>query len=129
MPASLIVSSLLVVLGVIHLLPAAGAWSPARLQQLYGITPDAPTLVLLLQHRALLFALLGAFLVYAAFRPSLQPLAFLAALVSMAGFLWMAGTGPHEPAILRVMRVDIVGLGLLAIAVATYALAARAPHH
>lgn len=128
MSASLIVSTLLVAIGAIHLIPAVGVFSPSRLRQLYGIAPDAPTLLLLLQHRALLFALLGAFLVLAAFRPSLQPLAFIAALVSMAGFLWMAGHGPHDAAVVRVIRVDIVGLVLLAVAFVVHTLAARPTH-
>ncbi|MCR9091280.1 phosphopantetheine adenylyltransferase [Algiphilus sp.] len=114
---SLIVSGLLVAIGVIHLIPALGAWSPTRLQQLYGVAPETPTLLLLLRHRALLFALLGSFLVLSAFRPSLQPLACIAALISMAGFLWMAGAGPHDAAVQRIVRADIVGLVLLALAV------------
>ena len=65
------VSGLLVLVGLINLIPAVGAIAPERLRTLYGIEPDAPELLLLLRHRALLFALIGGFVVLAAFRPCL----------------------------------------------------------
>lgn len=110
------VSGLLVLIGTINLIPAAGLLSPERLRVLYGVAPDAPDLILLLRHRALLFALLGGFIVLAAFRPALQPLAFLVALVSMGGFLLLAAGGDHGASIARVVRADVAGLVLLATA-------------
>lgn len=116
------VSGLLVLVGLINLIPAVGAIAPERLRTLYGIEPDAPELLLLLRHRALLFALIGGFVVLAAFRPVLQPLAFIAALVSMGGFLLLAAGGAHSEAIARIVRADLIGLALLAAALALYAL-------
>ena len=110
------VSGLLVLIGTINLIPAAGLLSPERLRVLYGVAPDAPDLILLLRHRALLFALLGGFIVLAAFRPALQPLAFLVALVSMGGFLLLAAGGDHGASIAREVRADVAGLVLLATA-------------
>ncbi|WP_043770305.1 hypothetical protein [Algiphilus aromaticivorans] len=116
------VSGLLMLVGMINLIPAVGVLATERLRTLYGIAPEAPEL-LLLRHRALLFALLGSFVVLAAFRPQLQPLAFIAALVSMGGFLLLAATGgAHGEAIARIVRADLLGLALLAAAFALYAL-------
>ncbi len=66
------VSAMLIVVGIIHLLPASGVLGAERLTSLYGVSLGEPGLVLLMRHRAILFALLGLFLVLAAFKPSLQ---------------------------------------------------------
>lgn len=115
------VSGLLVLVGMINLIPAVGVLAPERLRTLYGIAPEAPELLLLLRHRALLFALLGSFVVLAAFRPQLQPLAFIAALVSMGSFLLLAAGGSPGEAIARIVRADLLGLAPLAPAFALYA--------
>lgn len=114
------VSGLLILVGLINLVPAVGVIAPMRLGALYGIAPETPDLLLLLRHRALLFALLGGFIVLAAFRPALQPLAFVAALVSMGGFLLLAAGNAHGEAIARIVRADLAGLALLALAIALY---------
>lgn len=43
-----------------------------------------------MRHRAVLFALLGVFFLYAAFRPSLQPAVFLVGFASMLSFVVLA---------------------------------------
>jgi len=116
------VSVLMVLVGLIHLVPAVGVFAPERLRTLYGIGLDAPDLVLLMRHRALLFALLGGFIILAAFRPALQPLAFGAATLSMGGFLLLAAGGGHGEAIMRIVRADGVGMALLALAFTFYCL-------
>ena len=62
---------MLIVVGVIHLLPLSGVLGGAQLFSLYGVPVDDPNLEILMRHRAVLFGLLGVFLVYAAFKPSL----------------------------------------------------------
>ena len=47
-------------------------------------------LEILLRHRAALFGILGAFIIYAAFNPGLQPVAFGAAFLSIATFFFLA---------------------------------------
>ena len=69
-----LVSGSLVLAGVIHLLPLSGLLGAERLAALYGLDFSEPNLSILMRHRAVLFGLLGAFLVFAAFRPSLQTL-------------------------------------------------------
>lgn len=73
-----LISATLLIVAVIHLLPLVGVLGAPRLTALYGISFDDANLAILMRHRAVLFGLLGAFLAFAAFRPTLQPLAFLA---------------------------------------------------
>lgn len=109
-----LISGSLLIVGLIHLLPVTGVLGAARLEGLYGVDFQNPNELLLMRHRALLFGLLGAFLVVAAFVRSLQPAAFVAGLLSMSGFIMLAGSpGAYTPEIRRVFYVDIVGVVLL----------------
>jgi hypothetical protein len=63
---------MLVVVGVIHLLPLTGVMGSARLVSLYGVPIEDPNVEILMRHRALLFSLLGGFMIYAAFKPPVQ---------------------------------------------------------
>ncbi|MES2955185.1 MAG: phosphopantetheine adenylyltransferase [Pseudomonadota bacterium] len=109
-----IVSCLLTAVAIIHLLPLVGALGPQRLQALYGLAFDEPNLLILMQHRAVLFGLLGTFLLWAAFRPALVPLALGAGLVSVLSFLGFALAAPGYNALLaRVVVADWLALALL----------------
>jgi hypothetical protein len=106
-----LVSGSLILAGIIHLLPLAGVLGHERLAVLYGIDTSDPNLSILLRHRAVLFGLLGAFLVVAGFRPGWQAAAFVAALVSVVSFLLLAwSTGGYNALIGRVVTVDLVAL-------------------
>jgi hypothetical protein len=115
-----LVSGSLILAGLIHLLPLAGVLGQERLAALYGVDAADPNLSILLRHRAVLFGLLGTFLVVAAFRPGWQAAAFVAAFVSVVSFLLLAwSTGGYNALIGRVVTADIVALvALLAGAVA-----------
>jgi hypothetical protein len=90
--------------------------SAARVAWLYGITVGEPNLELLLRHRAVLFAWLGGFCVYAAFQPRYQGAALLAAAVSVLSFLLLAWSiGGLNAALLRVVRVDLAAIALLVV--------------
>ena len=78
-----LVSAMLVVVAVIHLLPLAGVLGGERLASLYGQDFNEPNLAILMRHRAVLFGLLGAFMLFAAFRPAWQDVAFVAGFVSV----------------------------------------------
>lgn len=70
---------------------------------------DEPSLELLLCHRAVLFALVGGFLVFAAFQPSYQAAAFVAGMVSVVSFLWLAfAIGNLNAPMTRVIVVDLL---------------------
>lgn len=111
-----LVSAMLVVVGVIHLLPVTGVVGGERLAALYGTPMDSPDLEILMRHRAVLFGLLGAFLIYAAFQPLLQAHAIIAGTVSAGAFLLIAGGTRYNDAIARVVAADIVALVCLAVA-------------
>ncbi len=117
-----LVSAMLVVVAIIHLLPVSGVLGGARLAGLYGIAVDDPNLAILMRHRAVLFGLLGLFILYAAFRPELQVLAFVAGFVSVLSFIYLAwATGGYNPQIGRVFSADVVALVCLTIGAAAYA--------
>lgn len=112
------ISICLILVGIIHLLPLAGVLGPERLATLYGLNFDETNLAILMRHRALLFGLLGALLVAAGFIRQLQPVALIAGLVSVLGFLWLAWAsgGNYNEAIAKVVLADIIATALLLIA-------------
>ena len=105
----------LLLAGLVNALPVLGLMGGERLQMLYGLSFDDPSLRILMRHRALLFGLLGGVMIAAAFLPAWRvPMAVLG-LVSMAGFIVLAGLeGGGNAAIQRVVKADVVvGLPLL----------------
>ncbi len=122
------VMALLIVVGVIHLLPLSGILGPQRLASLYGLAFDEPNLAILMRHRAVLFGLLGIFLIYAALRPAFRPAALIAGFVSVVSFLWIAGSvGGYNPLVARVVYADWIALACLTAAAAchTYSVTRR----
>jgi hypothetical protein len=117
-----LVSAMLVIVAIIHLLPLTGALGSERLASLYGISFDEPNVAILMRHRAVLFGLLGVFMLFAAFRPSFQVAAFVVGFVSVVSFLWLASSvGGYNAAIGRVVTADIVALACLTLGAAAYA--------
>jgi len=124
---SYFVSAMLLVGAVIHLLPVIGVLGAERLAGLYGVPVAEENLLILMRHRAVLFGLLGVFLVYAAFRPEVQVLAFAGGLVSVVSFLslaWMSGG--YNANIARVVAVDVAALVCLVAGAAVLAWMRRA---
>lgn len=115
------VAGLLVLVGIIHLLPVSGVLGVERLSALYGVSLKDPNLVILMRHRAVLFGLLGLFFVYAAFKPSLQPLALLAGFLSVVSFMAIAwSVGGYNEAVRKVVIADIIAVIALLIAGVIY---------
>jgi hypothetical protein len=106
--------TLFVIVGVVNLLPVAGVASARRLQALYGVVLEDPNLVILMRHRAVLFGIVGAILVGAAFVHSLRPFAIAAGLVSMLSFVLVARlVGKYNAELRRVVIVDLAASALL----------------
>ena len=117
----LLITVLLVVAGLIHLLPVTGALGRQQLADLYGLAFDEPNVEILMRHRAVLFGILGVFLIVAAFIPALQLHAFTAGLLSVGSFLWLAwSVGDYSPPIRRVVVADIIALLCLIIALVAH---------
>ena len=121
-----VVSAMLVVVAIIHLMPLSGVLGAERLSALYGLQFGEPNLALLMRHRAVLFGLLGVFLLAAAFRPEWQPLAFAAGFVSVVSFLWLAWGSARNPEVGRIVAVDVVALACLVVGLAAYVVERRA---
>lgn len=106
-----VITGLLVLVGIIHLLPVSGVLGVERLAALYGISLGEPNIEILMRHRAILFGLLGLFLVYAAFQPSLQTLAIIAGLVSVVSFIAIAwSVGGYNESVRKVVIADIIAI-------------------
>ena len=109
-----------VIAGVIHLLPLVGVLGGSHLYSLYSVNIEDPNLLILMRHRAVLFALLGAFLIYAAFKPSFHVVAILGGLVSATAFLWLAlTTSEYNTSMTRVLYADVIAIICLLVAAAT----------
>jgi hypothetical protein len=116
-----LVSVMLMIVGIIHLLPLSGALGADRLAALYGLSFDEPNLAILMRHRAVLFGLLGIFLVVAAFRPDWQGIALVAGFASVLSFLYLAwSVGSYNARIGRVFIADVVALACLVLGAAAY---------
>jgi len=105
----------LVVAGLIHLLPVSGVAGSQALTRLYGIEVTDPNAAILLQHRALLFGVLGVLMLSAAALPSLRLAALAVGLFSAASFIVVAlAVGGYNASIGRVVTADVIAAVLLA---------------
>ena len=90
----LTISIILVLVGLMNFYPVIGVLSADTLRNLYGVIILDNDLLILMRHRAILFGILGIFMVISAFRPNLQPSAIVVGLISMMAFIGLAlGTG------------------------------------
>lgn len=118
-----IITIALLLVSIIHLIPVSGVLGAERLTALYGLSFDESNLAILMQHRAVLFGLLGLFIGYAAFNRAYQPLAFIAGFISVFSFLLISWTsGNYNQAIQKVVIADWVALVFLVVAFVCYLL-------
>ncbi len=104
----------LLIAGAINLYPVVGVVSADQLEKLYGVSLNNGDLVILMRHRAILFGLMGTFLIYSAFRSSVQTLACIAGLVSMISFIVLAyASGQFGEALNKAVVADAIGSLLL----------------
>jgi len=114
-----LVSAMLVAVALIHLLPVLGLLGAAQMERAYGVSLPGADLAVLMRHRALMFGLLGGFMLVAVFVPALRVCALVIALLSAGGFVLLAFATPgRNAAITRIAWVDVaavvcalVGLG------------------
>lgn len=114
--SSRILIAALALAALIHLLPLPGLLGGAALAQLYALPPPDPASELLLRHRAWMFALDAALLLWAIRQPALRPAAIALTLASDLGFLALCAGG-LPAGLLRVAALD--ALSILALALAT----------
>jgi hypothetical protein len=120
--------AMLIVAGVIHILPVPGLIGAAHLERLYGITFNELNLLIMMRHRAIMFGLLGAFMIYAAFRADLVSVAIIGGLVSAAAFIWLAwSVGEYNGPVTRIVFADCIAVACLSIAAVSHILASQNP--
>ncbi len=114
---SKLVSILLIAVGVINFLPVFGMLSASTIEQAYSVQLQDNNLIVLMRHRALLFGIVGSFILVSVFVPLYQTAAMLMAAISMIGFLYLAWTvGGYNDAISQIAMIDSAGIVCLALA-------------
>ena len=114
-----------VLVALVNLAPVIGVISAGQLASMYDIEVGSADLEILLRHRAILFGMLGVFLLIAAFRPSWQIPAGIAGFISMVSFVLLAyAIGDMNGQIRRVVYVD-VGATIALVVVLVSALMAK----
>lgn len=107
----------LVIVGLINFVPVLGVFSAQKLERAYSVALAGSDLVILMRHRALLFGVLGGFILYSAFFPHYQAAAMIMAGVSMIGFaVLVVLVGGYNGAIFKVLVVDLAGILFLLLA-------------
>lgn len=125
-PMKKIASFLLIIVGIIHVLPLVGVIGADKIQALYGIHVQDPNLESLMRHRAILFGLLGLFIVYAASQARLQALALICGFISAGAFVGIAwSTGRYNDSIGKVVLIDVLAIGCLIMAGILYCMAKK----
>ena len=66
-----------------------------------------------MQHRALMFGLLGAVFIYGALQPTVHLIASILAITSMVCFIVLVGFDNPEPKLHKVVLIDVAVLVLL----------------
>tara|TARA_R110000868_G_scaffold34223_1_gene123668 strand:+ start:6893 stop:7267 length:375 start_codon:yes stop_codon:yes gene_type:complete len=104
------IASILLLVGFLNFYPLIGLQGSSRLAALYGLPVDGADLAILMRHRALMFGLVGGFIMSAAFVPEWRGLAFAAGVISMLGFVALAwAEGGYNGFVAKVVMADIVG--------------------
>ena len=112
-----VVPVILLLVGLLNMTPAIVFFDPARTVQLYGITMDGEDISILTRHRAVLLGLLGAAMIYAAFRRDAVVPVIVGALIGKAAFLFLVASaaGPSSE-IWSVATFDMAAVVLLLVA-------------
>jgi RsiW-degrading membrane proteinase PrsW (M82 family) len=108
------ISGLLIVAALLHLVPALGVFGNSALSMLYGAAFQQINQQIVMRHQAVLNGLLGALLLYAAWRPRMQPLALIAGNISLLSFLVFALLlRNYNPPVDKLVLGDLAALACL----------------
>jgi hypothetical protein len=114
--SSMALRIILILLALLNLVPGIVALWPERSVALYSQTLDTPTLALLIRHRAVLLACVGAALGWAALDSRLVWPALVFAATSKLSFLAIGTEIGWPPPLIRIAQADGVALVLGSIA-------------
>lgn len=113
----LAVTLLILIAGFINFVPVVGVVSRHKLEKLYGTGISDPNLEIFMRHRAVMFGMLGAFMIYAALSGGHRLWAIGAGLVSMTAFIALAfSVGGFNASISKINRADYFAIACLLIA-------------
>jgi len=111
------ISACLVIVGLINIVPLVGVLSAQKLESAYSINLTSNNLIILMRHRALLFGVVGGFILYSAFAVPYQGAAIIMAAVSMLGYIVLVYLqGGYNESVFKVLIVDVVGVVFLVVA-------------
>ena len=111
-----IVAILLFIVGIVNIIPITVFFAPSKMADFYGVSIEGDSLMILMRHRGILLGLVGAILIYSAFKREFRVVAVSTALVSKFAFLFLTliSGGDYSPEIQRVALVDVgATLGLV----------------
>lgn len=111
-----LVSVLLFLVGILNLTPAVVFFDTSRTTSLYGISIAEDDLGVIVRHRAILLGLLGAAMIYAAFRKAFVVPVVTAAYIGKLAFLYLIWTTANTIELDRVAIFDIGAIIALSIA-------------
>ena len=105
----LAISLALVISGLINFLPIMGIFGSEKLDSLYGITIKDADLLILMRHRAILFGLIGTFMLASTWVKDWQIPAISIGLVSMLSFVGISqSSGTSNVSIKRIEVIDTI---------------------
>ncbi len=117
----------LFIAGIINLLPSMLAFLPHKMVQSYGITAPDSNYELLLRHRAVLFGIVGALLIFSAITKKQYGIATTIGLISMISFivLYFLVQKDISEELKKVMLIDVVATIILLIGALLYAISSK----
>jgi len=108
----------LIIVGLINFIPTIAIISAQKLEAAYSIKLISNDLIILLRHRALLFGILGGFILYSVKATYYQGAAMIMAGISMLGYVVLMFTvGGYNEALYKILIIDVVGIVILSLAV------------
>jgi hypothetical protein len=107
---------MILVVSGIHLMPLTGLLGRDKLFQLYGIHFTDNNALILMQHRAVLFGVLGGLWVYCALDQKLHNIAYVTSTICVSSFLLLCKLNENiNNSIFRVFKADLIALTAIAI--------------
>jgi len=114
-----VTGTLFLIVGFINFAPLIGVLGPEKLNSLYNITLVSPEVTLLMQHRAILFGIVGGLLIAASIIKPLRLAASIAGFLSMVSYIFLIESSNMMSTTLnQIAIIDAVALLLLVLAVA-----------
>jgi len=108
----------LFITGIINIVPSVLAFLPDKIPTSYGIDKLDSNLELLLRHRAILFGIIGGWMIFSALSKRYYEISVIAGLVSMASFvvLYFLANKHISPELRKVMLIDVAAIIILSAA-------------